>query len=146
VENSDASSEENAAVSDAESSGQPPAEPEKRNLLYLTVAYLATGLGLIGAFLPLLPTTPFLLLAAWAAAKGSPSLHRWLYEHPRFGSALIAWEQHRAVSVPAKWSACVLLVLSWIIMLYQTDGWLVPTVTGVMFVVGAAFLLTRPSA
>lgn len=118
--------------------------PEKRNYFYLVIAYTATGLGIIGAFLPLLPTTPFLLLAAWAAAKGSPSLHRWLYAHPTFGGALIAWEQKRAVSRRAKWIACVFLCISWTVMLVQTSGWVIPTVTGVLFIAGTAVLVTRP--
>jgi uncharacterized membrane protein YbaN (DUF454 family) len=124
----------------------PPEPPTQRNLFYLVVAYLATGLGIVGAFLPVLPTTPFLLLAAWSAAKGSPALHHWLYTHPRFGSALIAWERNGAVSVPAKSVACVFMTFSWLLMLWQTSGWLVPALTGVLFVCVAAFLLTRPSS
>ena len=119
--------------------------PEERNLFYLLFAYLCVGLGFIGAFLPLLPTTPFLLLAAWAAPKGSPALHRWLYEHPQFGAVLIAWEQKRAVSTRAKWAACVLMGLSWVIMYVQVGGWILPTITGVLFVVISAFLITRPT-
>lgn len=120
-------------------------EPEKRNFFYLILAYLSAGLGIIGAFLPLLPTTPFLLLAAWAATRGSPELHRWLYEHPKYGPQLIAWEEKRAVSTEAKILACTLATSSWIIMLLMTDGWLVPTVTGILFVCGGTFLVTRPS-
>lgn len=116
-----------------------------RNLFYLIFAYTCVGLGILGAFLPLLPTTPFLLLAAWAAPKGSPALHRWLYEHPRFGAALIAWEQNRAVSVRSKWAACVLMAVSWVIMYLQTSTWIVPAITGVLFVAVSAFLITRPS-
>lgn len=119
--------------------------PEERNLFYLVFAYLCVGLGFIGAFLPLLPTTPFLLLAAWAAPRGSPALHRWLYEHPRFGAVLIAWEQKRAVSTRAKWTACILMALSWVIMYFQTATWIVPAITGVLFVVVSAFLITRPT-
>ena len=118
---------------------------ETRNYLYLALAYVSIGLGAIGAFLPLLPTTPFLLLAAWSAAKGSPALHRWLYEHPRFGGALIAWEQQRAVSTRAKWLACAFMAGSWLIMLWQTDGWLVPAITGTVFVCVGGFLITRPT-
>jgi len=120
-------------------------EPEKRNFFYLTLAYLSAGLGIIGAFLPLLPTTPFLLLAAWAATRGSPELHRWLYDHPRFGPTLVAWEEKRAVSTGAKWSACVLMLSSWILMVLMTDGWLVPAITGSLFLCGAAYLVTRPT-
>jgi uncharacterized membrane protein YbaN (DUF454 family) len=122
-----------------------PTGSEKRNYFYIAVAYLAIALGTLGIFLPLLPTTPFLLLAAWSAAKGSPPLHRWLYAHPHFGGALIAWERNRAVSVQAKWFACILLTVSWLVMLYQTTGWAIPALTGILFVAGASFLLTRPS-
>jgi uncharacterized membrane protein YbaN (DUF454 family) len=118
--------------------------PEERNLFYLVFAYLCVGLGFVGALLPLLPTTPFLLLAAWAAPRGSPALHRWLYEHPRFGAVLIAWEQKRAVSTQAKWTACCLMALSWVVMFFQTATWIIPAITGVLFIVIGAFLITRP--
>jgi uncharacterized membrane protein YbaN (DUF454 family) len=120
-------------------------EPEKRNFFYLILAYLSAGLGIVGAFLPLLPTTPFLLLAAWAATRGSPELHKWLYEHERFGPTLIAWEEKRAVSREAKWLACALMLLSWTTMLIMTDGWLVPAITGVLFICGGSYLVTRPA-
>ena len=120
--------------------------PETRNLFYLVFAYVSLGLGALGVFLPLLPTTPFVLLAAWAAPKGSPALHRWLYEHPRFGALLIAWEQKRAVSTRAKWAACTLMTLSWVIMYLQTGGWIVPAITGVLFLLIAAFLISRPAS
>jgi uncharacterized membrane protein YbaN (DUF454 family) len=126
----------------------PPAEVSfgRRKFAYLTIAYLSTGLGIAGAFLPLLPTTPFLLLAAWAAAKGSPALHRWLYEHPTFGAALIAWETRRAVPTSAKWLACSFMAISWLIMYARTSGPLVPTLTGIGFLCVAGFITTRPAA
>jgi uncharacterized membrane protein YbaN (DUF454 family) len=118
---------------------------EERNLFYLAFAYICLGLGAIGAFLPLLPTTPFVLLAAWAAPKGSPELHRWLYAHPKFGSVLIAWEQKRAVPTRAKWVACSLMSVSWVIMYLQTSTPVVPAITGVMFICVSAFLISRPT-
>lgn len=129
-------------------STQPPPLPEgaeRRNYFYLALAYLAIALGAIGVVLPLLPTTPFLLLAAWSAAKGSPSLHRWLYAHPHFGGALIAWERNRSVSIQAKWAACILMLISWFVMLYQTSGWVIPAITGTLFVGVAGILISRPT-
>lgn len=120
-------------------------QPEKRNLFYLILAYFFAGLGIVGAFLPLLPTTPFLLLAAWAATRGSPELHEWLYNHPRFGPPLIAWEEKRAVSTGAKITALVFMALSWTLMLFMTEGPLVPAITAVLFVCGGTYLLTRPA-
>jgi uncharacterized protein len=124
----------------------PPEPPVRRSLPHLLLAYTCIGLGIIGAVLPLLPTTPFLLVAAWAAARGSPSLHHWLYQHPRLGAPLIAWEQKRAVPAGAKWLACVFMSISWVIMLVQTSGPFVPVLTGAVFVCVAIFLLSRPSA
>ena len=120
-------------------------EPEKRNFFYLIFAYLCAGLGIIGAFLPILPTTPFLLLAAWAATRGSPELHRWLHDHPRFGPPLIAWETNRAVSLPAKVTACVLMGASWTLMFLITDSSLVPWITGLLFAAVALYLISRPT-
>jgi hypothetical protein len=137
--------EDQANDAEAGSPAPLPAGAERRNYFYLAVAYLAIGLGAIGVVLPLLPTTPFLLLAAWSAAKGSPSLHRWLYAHPHFGGALIAWERNRSVSVRAKWLACILMLISWFIMLYQTSGWIIPATTGTLFVCVAGFLISRPT-
>lgn len=117
---------------------------EKRSFFYLILAYLSAGLGIIGAFLPVLPTTPFLLVAAWAATRGSPELHRWLHEHPRFGPPLIAWEEKRAVATPTKWLALSLMAASWLIMLLLTETWVVPAITGVLFLSVGAFLITRP--
>jgi len=120
-------------------------DPEKRNYFYLIFAYFCAGLGIIGAFLPLLPTTPFLLLAAWAATRGSPELHRWLLEHPRFGPPLAAWEANRAVSRPAKVMACTLMAASWLLMFLITDSPVVPSITGVIFLTVAAYLISRPA-
>jgi uncharacterized membrane protein YbaN (DUF454 family) len=118
---------------------------QTNSIFYLLLAYLCVGLGVVGAFLPILPTTPFLLVAAWAASRGSPKLHRWLYEHPRFGSALIAWEEKRAVSTAAKWTACIFMSLSWGIMYWQTETLIVPVMTAVLFVCVGTFLVTRPT-
>jgi hypothetical protein len=118
---------------------------ERRNLIYLLFAYLCAGLGIIGAFLPVLPTTPFLLLAAWAATRGSPQLHRWLHDHPRWGPPLIAWEAQRAVSAPAKWLACIFMATSWTIMWLLTDTWVVPAITGALFLGVGGYLVTRPT-
>lgn len=119
-------------------------EQERRNIGYLVLAYVSAGLGIIGAFLPVLPTTPFLLVAAWAATRGSPELHRWLYTHPRFGPPLIAWDEKRAVSTGSKWLACTLMTLSWLIMQAMTDSWVVPVVTGALFLTVGGYLVTRP--
>lgn len=68
-------------------------------------------LGVIGAFLPVMPTVVFLILAAACYARGNPVLHRRLLEHPRFGPSLRDWEEHRAMSVRAKAIAIAMLTI-----------------------------------
>jgi uncharacterized membrane protein YbaN (DUF454 family) len=69
---------------------------------YLVLGWLALAVGLIGAFVPLLPTTVFLLIAAWAFSRSSERWHRWLREHARFGETIRAWEEHHAMPRRAK--------------------------------------------
>ncbi len=66
-----------------------------------------TGLGIIGALLPVMPTTCFLLLALWAFSKGSPRLHNWLWQHKHLGAPLRRWKEHRCIPVSAKVAAIV---------------------------------------
>ena len=112
------------------------------------IGFLNVGLGLAGILLPLLPTTPFLLLAAWCFAKSDPRLERWLIEHPRFGSHLRAWREHGVVDVRAKLLATGLLLFSFAYAaLCPTSG--LPLAGVVVFGVIAAgiiaFLLSCPS-
>ena len=57
----------------------------------------------------------------------------------------MAWEEKRAVSREAKLLACTLMLISWLIMVVMTDSWLVPAITGVMFLCGGTYLVTRPA-
>ncbi len=82
-------------------------------LTYLALGYTCLGLGLVGAFLPLLPTTVFLLIAAWAFSRSSERWHRWLREHARFGPTVRAWEMHRAMPRRAKRLAYAALAVSY---------------------------------
>lgn len=117
-----------------------------RRLAFLCLAYGCVGLGAAGVILPLLPTTPFLLVAAWAAPKGSTRLDEWLHRHPHFGPALRAWHEQRAVPKRAKWLACLLLLVSWLTLLLTSDNIRVPVITGILFLGVAIFLVTRPDA
>jgi hypothetical protein len=111
---------------------------------YAVLAYLFTGLALLGVAIPGLPTFPFLLLAAWAAARGSQRLHDWLYAHPRFGAALIDWERERAVSRRSKGLAVALMAASWIIMWWRVGNPWALAALAVLFVVVGGYVVTRP--
>jgi uncharacterized protein len=79
--------------------------------LYITVGWLFLGLGFIGIFLPLLPTTPFILLAAFCFSRGSTTLHRWLLEQRTFGPMIRDWNQHGIIRLRVKWTSAILIVL-----------------------------------
>jgi uncharacterized membrane protein YbaN (DUF454 family) len=85
--------------------------------LLRALALLSLALGFLGMFLPLLPTTPFILLAAWAAARSSPRLLAWLEQHRLFGQMLRDWRQGGVVSRKAKWGATSVMSASAVFLL-----------------------------
>ena len=85
--------------------------------LLVTLALVSLLLGLIGLFLPVLPTVPFILLSAWAAARSSPSLLAWLEGHSAFGPMLTEWRRGGVVRRRAKWLATVTMGASAVFML-----------------------------
>jgi uncharacterized protein len=112
--------------------------------LYLVIGLICVGLGAVGAFLPVLPTTPFMILAAAMFAKSSTRLERWLLEHKRFGPPLIAWRAHRVIPMRVK-------LLSWGSMLVSlglmilTGRWLAVAVAAVVMAIGAIYVARCPS-
>ncbi len=115
-----------------------------QRMLWMSIGFAATGCGIAGIILPLVPTTPFLLLAAFAFARSSPLLHRWLVTHPRLGPPIRDWHKHRAVGRPGKIAAIAFMFAAIALSAAMgVRGWIVLTQAVVMVAV-AAFLLTRP--
>ncbi|MDZ7791097.1 MAG: YbaN family protein [Xanthomonadales bacterium] len=112
---------------------------------YVFAAYGFIAIGALGALLPVLPTTPFLLLALWAGANASPRLRFRLFRHPRYGATLRAWHRHRVVPPAAKWAACSLMSISALLLyLGSAPAWLL-SVAFTIFILAAVFILGRPS-
>lgn len=115
-----------------------------RRGFYLVLAWLALALGVIGIVVPGLPTTPFVLLAAWAAARSSERLHAWLRAHRLFGPMIRDWQATGAVSRRAKWAASVAMFLCAVLMFATAPRlWMAASGSGVMLVV-AIWLWLRP--
>ena len=120
--------------------------PSLRPLFYI-LGWTSLGLGFVGAFLPVLPTTPFLILSAFLFGKSSPRVHRWLLELPTFGPMIKDWEQNRVIRPKAKALAVtVLTALIWTSILFA--GLPLPLqimLTAIWLSVGI-FILTRKSS
>ena len=115
-------------------------------LIWRGLGLFFVAIGCAGVVLPVLPTTPFMLMALWAFAKGSPALHAWLITHPNFGPPLQDWTQHGVIPGRAKTVAVSVMLISLGVTVYS--GVAGPVVLGlviVLMLIGAAFILTRPS-
>ena len=114
-------------------------------LAVLVSGWISLILGLIGIFLPLLPTTPFVLLSVYCFSKSSPGLHRWLINEPRLGPMIQNWEQHGTIGQSAKVTATVLMIgpFTFSLLILELSiillGALVCIGTGVL-----GFIWTRP--
>jgi len=105
------------------------------------------GLGLVGAFLPLLPTTPFLLLALACFARSSPSVHDWLINHRTLGPYIIDWERDRSIPLSAKVASVTMMSasLAWLVFATNTPA-IASWMTGAVLICVAAYILTRPTS
>ena len=94
--------------------------------LWFLLGTIFLGLGSIGIFLPLLPTTPLVLLAAACYAKSSPKAHQRLLDNKYFGPMLRNWETNRCVKVRVKWIAVPMIILvgGSSVWFSIPDGWL----------------------
>jgi uncharacterized protein len=114
--------------------------------IWLVLGATSLGLAVIGAFLPLLPTTPLVLLAAFFFGKSSPAFERWLVEHPTFGPAIRDWRERGAISRRGKIAATVAIALSMAVPLLAGFGPAVLLVQVVALGAVLSFVLTRPTA
>jgi uncharacterized membrane protein YbaN (DUF454 family) len=113
--------------------------------LWLLLGLTSLALGIAGVVLPLLPTTPFVLLSAYCFARSSPRLHDWLISHRIFGPLILNWERHKAISPRAK----VMAVLSMAGVLGMSVAVGAPErvilIQAVILPITCLFIITRPS-
>ena len=113
------------------------------------LAYASLGTGIVGIFVPGLPTTVFILIAAYAASRGSERLHHYLLQHPRFGPVIHDWQARGAVSRRAKWAATLAMlacagILLAIMLTVGTHRWWMAALPIACMAVVACWLWLRP--
>ena len=111
----------------------------------IAFGWICVGLGVIGAFLPVIPTTIFLIMALWAFSKSSVRFHRWLYNHPRLGRPLRDWRAHRVIPIPAKCLALGMMTASLLfVTFFVAEGWALPLGLALGLGAVASYIVTRP--
>ncbi|MDO9184005.1 MAG: YbaN family protein [Bacteriovorax sp.] len=117
-----------------------------KKLSLLLLGHLFLSLGIIGAFLPILPTTPFLLLAVFCYSKSSQKLHFWILNHKYLGPPVKAWEQNGVIGLKAKILATVMLSLVIIFQLPYLNIAIVLKVSVItILILVLIFVWSRPS-
>lgn len=112
--------------------------------LWVALGGLSLALGALGVILPILPTTPFVLLAAFAFGKGSPRLRAWLVDHRTFGPAIHHWERDGAIAPRHKRMAAIMMAAAFLLSLILGLPWHVLAIQAVCLGGAAAFVLSRP--
>ena len=121
-------------------------QPGRFRWLWIALAWLALGLGILGIVLPGLPTVPFILAASFCAARGSRHLHVWMRRHRQFGPMIRNWEDRGAVSRRAKRLASLMMALCSLLMaLSPSPLWAWATGSAIMLIV-AIWLWLRPES
>lgn len=114
-------------------------------LMLRTLGAAAAGVGFVGAFVPLLPTTPFLLIASWAFLRSSPALAQRLHEHPLLGPYLREWAARRAIPRSVKVMGVASIGASLAGVYHLADPGLASVLGGWALIAAAGYVGTRPS-
>ncbi|PRO71664.1 DUF454 domain-containing protein [Alteromonas alba] len=114
--------------------------------IYMLTGLLACLCGIVGIVLPLVPTTPFLLLSAFCFSKSSNALHQWLLSQPALGRVINDWEQSGMIALKTKVvaSACMMAMVSVALIIGENTYWVMTLVVVITLLV-LAFIWSRPS-
>lgn len=112
--------------------------------VFIALGFVALLLGFVGIFLPILPTTPFILLAAAFFARGSERFHSWLLQHRITGPLLVDWYEHRSLRVSVKRWAYLLTILSFTSSILLVEPWAIKLLLLMLFLILMYFLWRIP--
>ena len=113
----------------------------------LAFGWTNVGLGLVGIFIPGLPTTIFLIIAFWAFSKSSEKFKNWLWSHPKLGPPIRGWYMHGLIPVHAKIFAAVMMTTGFVyVSSFIAEDWVLPTLLAAIMIPAATYVLTRASS
>lgn len=114
-------------------------------IIYLAIAWLALGVAFLGVIIPGLPATEFFMLAAWAAGKSSPRLHRWMMNHRLIGPPLQDWKNNGVIRLRTKMLATTSMLIAAVVMVWHINHLpsLIFSIVGMSC--GALWIWSRPS-
>lgn len=115
-----------------------------KRLAWLLAGFCFFIIGLIGVIVPLLPATPFMLLAAFAFARSSETLHQWLLTHPRFGSSIRDWNEYGIISRKAKYAAMGAIFTTFFVSVILGLASHILIIQAVLLTFVAGFIISRP--
>ena len=115
-----------------------------KKYLYITLGMILVGLGFIGIILPGIPTTPFILLAAWLFSKSSKRFENWLTNHKIFGPIILNWRRYRGISLNSKKYAIFIVILTFITTMWFAFPYKIDILLALGGIVLCLFIYTRP--
>lgn len=116
-----------------------------KNYIYIFLGLLFLVLGFIGLLLPVIPTTPFILVSVWFFARSSKKLENWLVNHKIFGKSIRDWKEKGAISKKAKMSAIPLILFSFSTTIYFSELFYLNLFLAFLGISISTFIITRPS-
>ena len=123
-----------------------PAISAGKRIFYLCLGFLMLALGIIGAVLPVMPTTIFIILAAWFFARSSPKFEARLLADRRFGPLIVKWRERGAIPPKAKLYACLGMAFGYgMFWGGAKPGWLLAAAVTLFMLGSAAYVLSRPN-
>ena len=115
-------------------------------IIFIILGWFFVLLGVIGIFLPVMPTTIFMILALAAFAESSPRFHDWLYHHALFGPPLQQWKKYRVIPPVAKIMSVTMMTGSLLyVSLFTAIPNYIDLIIGIGFALIAWFILSKPS-
>ncbi|MBO6948849.1 MAG: YbaN family protein [Rhodospirillales bacterium] len=114
--------------------------------LLVGFGWLMIAVGIVGIFVPVMPTTVFLIAALWAFSRSSERFQTWLWTHPTFGPPVRNWHLHKVIPIRGKVLAVIVMTLSFVyVAIWVAEDWQLPTIVGAIMLPAALYIVTRRS-